>query len=47
LENDLELSPAEGPSHQLIAVTESLVSPDLEVREKALDGLVERDSMLE
>ncbi|RJR27692.1 MAG: hypothetical protein C4582_00185 [Desulfobacteraceae bacterium] len=45
LKNNLE-TPATGCfSNQLITIFVSLVSTDLELRKKALDGLVERDAM--
>jgi len=47
LENDLEFSSAERAADQLVTVTILLVSSNLEVREKALDGFLKSDSMLE
>jgi hypothetical protein len=47
LENDLEFSSAERAADQLVTVTILLVSSNLEVREKALDGFVKSDSMFE
>ena len=46
LENDLESSSAERRAEQLVAVTILFVSPNLEIRKEALDGIVKSDSML-
>ena len=46
LENDLEPSSAERPAEQLVTVTILFVSPNLEIRKEALDGIVKSDSML-
>lgn len=47
LKNNLESSSAECIANQLVTVTILLVSSNFEIREEALDGLVETDSMLE
>jgi hypothetical protein len=47
LENDLEPSSPKRRTDQLVTVTMLLVPSNLEIREEALDGFVEPDSMLE
>lgn len=46
LENDLEPSSAERSADQLVAVSILLVSPNLEIREKALHSFLECHAML-
>ena len=46
LENQFELSPAQGIADQLKAIAKFLVSPNFKIRKKALDGFFESDSML-
>jgi hypothetical protein len=46
LENHLEPSSAERFPNQLVPVTKSLVSPNLEIRKEALDGFLKSDRMV-
>jgi hypothetical protein len=45
LKDNLQSAPSKGLANQLVPVTIGFVPPNLEIREKALDGFLELDSM--
>jgi hypothetical protein len=45
LKDNLEFSPAESPSDELIPIFELLVSADLEIRKETFNSFIESDVM--